>query len=204
MKKEWASYILYKSYKIIAAVFIVIFLNFFSSWLIDLFVGLFGGLPELQGLVATLALTIVVSAALFAALFYGALRFRSRIFSSVPEKPCAVPVKHEGQEHRDSSAVCRCACGTSRDMLGTVRFQLPDKEEALLSMNVVKRPDGSGLLRSDCKVAGKTQSVAFRINFCPHCGGRFVTEDQAVPALTELVTRPAPVTKKKRTSKHFA
>lgn len=206
MRKEWVSYYIYKFYKLIAAVIIIVILNFLDSWLIDLFIVLFGNMEELQGLIATLALTLVVSVVLFTALFLLALRLRSRIFPVVPVKPgtAAASAKTSRAGHPLSQETCHCACGTSRDMLGTVRFQLPGGEEALLSMNVVKREDGNGLLRSDCKVAGKTQSVAFRINFCPKCGGQFAVEEKPEEVVKEIVTRPAPAESKKRVSRHLA
>ena len=183
MNKTWVNYIFYKSYKPVTVLLIIIFLNYFGIWPVNLFMKLFSGMDEIPQLIASAVLTLILIVALFVALYLASLRLlRPRIFKTIPVKPGSkvqtdmVPTGPEMvMDNNAKSSVCSCAVGSSRELMGNMRFFLSDGEETIISINTMKREDGTGILRADCKYADRVTTCAFRINYCPRCGGRFVS-----------------------------
>lgn len=192
------NYLFYRLYTPLAVIIILVGLNR-TGWIIDMFSSVFSGLPEIRRLIATLILTLIVYAVIFVLFFFAAKKLRGVIFKSIPEKPDAAGKSFHIKNSASldgNTGICQCVAGTSRDLMGTMRFSLPNSGDAvILSMNVVKRDDGEGLLRADCRIGEQLQTCAFRINYCPHCGGSYVVlsqsqeaEEQEIPELVKRST----------------
>ena len=182
MKMEWLKYFIYKTFYLLILIPILWFLNYADAKLIDWFLTLFCrvlGVQELAGLIITAALIIILSL-LFIVIteILAKKKIRDKYFPIAPEKPWNQSNKsvHEtfaGSEHPN---ICQCASGASRSMVGMVKLSLPDGELAVMTANIVKRDDGAGLLRLDCQAGKHQQTAAFRINYCPECGGRYMSD----------------------------
>ncbi len=170
MKKEWRAYIFYKAFMPATVILLVAVLNLAGGKLIDLLLIAFQGTVVIVRLVISFVITLLISIGAFIISYRGLKKLRNKIFPLPPEKP----KKMENAKGGTNPAACTCAAGVSREMVGMMKISLPGGQTAVITSNIVKREDGAGLSRLDCKVGNQQQTCAYRINFCPMCGGKFV------------------------------
>lgn len=187
MKKKVA-YCIYRFYKPLVVLLIVVSLNYLDGYLIDLLLGLFKHfLPDLSSLIFTLILTLIFSVAFGVSVYLLAARFRHRIFPNKPERsqhttvlsmPSVLSDESEGAAY--TANPCRCACGSDPAFSSMLRFD-HGSANFTASSSIVKHPDGYGLLRLDAGSPGHYKTCAFRINYCPICGGHFMNQSIKQP-----------------------
>ena len=189
MKNEWLQWLKYYAYRyfsLLLLIPVIAILNYADAKLIDIFLLLFSniGMPELASLVVTLIIVLLISLAIIIVLLkLGKKKIRPRLFPIAPEKPvkeASAAVKKIDCRTNLQMPVCNCAPGASRDMLNMIKLTLSSGETAVMTANIIKKGDGSGWIRSDCQVGKQVQAGAFRINFCPMCGGKFITSEPNV------------------------
>lgn len=185
------TYFTYKFYKPLAVFIILMVLNFVDGLLIDLLLPLFKRiLPELGALFATLGVILLLSVVIMILAYKSALHIKPKIFPSAPA--CARKINHDESKiscisadntDADSNAkICTCTLKYAADFSGAMKYEVGGNMVNILA-RVVKQEDGYGLLRLDVGIPGHYNSCAFRLNYCPQCGGRFVrsaTSDSAI------------------------
>lgn len=177
MKKEWFSYVLYKFFYMIIMIPILFILNFADAKLIDLFLFLLNGtqLSELTKLIITLVAVIFISIiAIVFLLKLGKKQIRDRIFPKVPAKPALGTSNAVTAFQTSSDRFCTCNTGVSKDMVGMVKTPLLNGETAIISANIIHTENGAGMMRMNCQIGEQLQTFAFRINYCPSCGGKYI------------------------------
>lgn len=186
MKRKIA-YFIYRFYKPLVVLLIIVSLNYLDGYLIDLLLGLFKKfLPELNSLIFTLIITLIFSVAFGISVYLLAVRLKHRIFPNKPERPQRktspnpnVP-SDESEVAAYTANLCRCACGSDPAFSSMLRFTHGDANFTA-SSSIVKHPDGYGLLRLDAGSPGHYKTCAFRINYCPMCGGHFINQSTKPP-----------------------
>lgn len=167
----------YKFYKPLVILAIILCLNYADGFLIDLLLPLFQDLlPELAALILTLLITVMLSLLTAIPVYIGAVKCRRKIF------PNQQDVSHSKTLKINTAAsavrtdvqplnVCHCTKGYSTDFSGMMKYDL-NGERFTVSVGVTKHANGYGLIRIDAGVTGHFKTCAFRINYCPRCGGR--------------------------------
>lgn len=166
----------YKFYKPLVILAIILCLNYADGFLIDLLLPLFQDLlPELAALILTLLITVMLSLLIAIPVYIGAVKCRQRLFPNklhVSHSKTARINPEISAAHTDVRPfkVCHCTEGYATDFSGMMKYDL-NGETFTISAGVAKHANGYGLIRIDAGVTGHFKTFAFRINYCPRCGG---------------------------------
>ena len=172
---DHVKYFVNKFYKPLILLIIVLILNYAAGFLMDLLLSLFSDLlPELSALLATLAITLIISILVAIPIYRVAVKLKPRIFPNEPQAPRSQSVGSlpvTTSSNTQSSRICHCTKGYATDFSGMMKYDLKG-ETFTISAGVAKHANGYGLIRIDAGVTGHFKTCAFRINYCPRCGGR--------------------------------
>lgn len=151
---EKFKHFVWKFYKPIVIVGLVVVFNYVAAIPSKLLLLAFRGLPELAALCLTFGIILVVCGIAGVFLYKKLLPLRDKLLADGGCK--------------------ECTC-TKNGISKTTEFKVGE-ESISVTTSVVKGKDGSGFLKVVCGDGGEDQTWSARLNYCPICGGKYTSK----------------------------